>query len=344
MELGIFTALYGDKPLDEVAPYVASLGYTAVELPAWLGSRHLDIDLVVADAGYAKRIREILEHSNLKISALANHQESQLVLGPLDSTTDEFAPRPEPEEKIKFATERTIQAARAAAILEVPVVTGFVGSHVWNHWYSWPPLNEKIYEDGWRLLAERWSPILDAFGHEGVRFAHEVSPPEIAYNLETAERCLEALDNRPEFGFNFDPSHFVWQGIDPVVVIKHFADRIYHVHAKDAEVQADEVRRSGVLPGGSWTRADRGVRFRVPGWGDIEWPRLITALLEVGYNGVLSFEHEDPVISREDGCQQCARALLPLMIREPLRQWGVWWGQSAGESQPGGDAAGRLQH
>jgi sugar phosphate isomerase/epimerase len=115
----------------------------------------------------------------------------------------------------------------------------------------------------------------------------------------------------------------VWQGIDPVVFIKRLGKRIFHAHAKDAEVQADEVRRSGVLSSGSWTRPDRGFRFRVPGWGDVNWRRVMSALVAVGYDYVLSFEHEDPVMSPEDGCEKAIEFLKPLIIRKPLAR--AWW-------------------
>ncbi len=156
-----------------------------------------------------------------------------------------------------------------------------------------------------------------------MKFALEVHPNEIAYNIETAQRAIQALDNRDNFGFNFDPSHLIWQLIDPVVFIKTFKERIFHAHAKDSEIQEDEVRRSGVIPTGSWMRPDRGFRFRVPGWGDVKWKKVMSALLSVGYNYVLSFEHEDPVMSREDGCEKAIEFLKPLIIKAPLLK--VWW-------------------
>lgn len=335
MKLGAFTVMYNDRPLAEVAEYLASLGYEALELPAWRGSNHLDIDRVIDDANYRAGIRGIAEQHSMTISALSNHLDGKLILGPLDATTDEWAPSSDPEEKVAFGIARMQQTARAAAALEVPVVVGFTGSHVWDKWYTFPPANEAAYEAAWELFAERWSPILDVFEAEGVRFALEVHPGEIAYNIETTERALQALDRRPSFGVNFDPSHFVWQGIDPVLFIHQFRDRLYHAHAKDAELQKHHVARSGVIPNGSWTRSDRGFRFRVPGWGDVEWKRVMTALLEAGYDSVLSFEHEDPVMSREDACEQNLRFLQSIRIKEPLREWGIWW---SSDEQSEGDA------
>jgi sugar phosphate isomerase/epimerase len=325
MKLGIFSVLYNDKPLEEVAPYFSSLGYEAVELAAWKSSAHLDIDRTIEDKGYAKALIELLKHHNLEISAISNHLEGQLVLGSLDETTDEWSPSPKPDDKIKYAISRLKRTAQSANELGVRTVVGFSGSNVWDKWYSWPPGNEKKYEQGWDIFAERFNEILNTFSTYGVRFAMEVHPTEIAYNIETAARAVEALGNRKEFGFNFDPSHLVWQLIDPVLFIHEFGDRIYHAHAKDSEIVKEAVGRSGVIPNGAWVRRGRGFRFRVPGWGDVNWRRVITALLEVGYDFVLSYEHEDPVMSREDGCKKNIEYLRPLLINEPLREWGVWW-------------------
>ncbi len=186
-----------------------------------------------------------------------------------------------------------------------------------------PPANERLYEQGWDLFAERWGDILDTFGEYGIKFALEVHPTEIAYNLETAERAVECLGGREEFGFNFDPSHLLWQLIDPVVFIRRLGKRTYHAHAKDAELQQDVLAYSGVIPTGPWQNPNRGFRFRVPGWGMADWRRIISALVEVGYDYVLSFEHEDPVMSREDGMEQAIKFLSPLIIKKPLHQ--VWW-------------------
>ncbi len=321
MKLGIFTALFQDKPLPEVLHLVAELGYEAVELPAWRGNRHLDLDAVLDDGG--RSLRNLVKEFGLEISALSDGREGQMVLGPQDWTMDKWAPVEGVAERIKYGTERLKRAAQAAGALEVGVVTGFVGSPVWDKWYNYPSTNERAYELAWEMFAQRVNPILDEFERCGVRFAFEVHPTEIAYNLETAEHALEVLDDRSGFGFNFDPSHLVWQGIDPVVFIKRLGKRIFHVHAKDGEVQQDEVRRSGVLSSGSWTRPDRGFRFRVPGWGDVDWRRVISALAAVGYDNVLSFEHEDPVMSPEDGCEKAVNFLRPLIIKKPLAS--AWW-------------------
>ena len=321
MKIGIFTALFGDWPLEKVARHVAGLGYEAVELPLWEGNGHVSLQDVLS--GGAKALKSMLADHGLVISGLNHGIAGQLSMGPHDSSTDAWAPSMIPEQKIAYAIEQLKMAARAASELGVPVVNGLIGSHVWDKWYIFPPANEKLYEQGFQLFADRWNPILDEYRKYGVTWGLEVHPTGIAYNIETAQSACAALDNRPEFGFNFDPSHLVWQLIDPVIFIKTFAGRIYHAHAKDAELQEDEVHRSGVIPTGSWMRRDRGFRFRVPGWGQVNWRRVITALVSTGYDHVLSFEHEDPVMSPEDGAEKTIEYLKPLIIRKPLTK--VWW-------------------
>ena len=318
LKLGLFSAYYEDMSLEVCCEFAAGLGYEAVELACWHDSAHLDAERAVADAAYARSVRDTVARHGLEIACVSNHLDGQLVLGPHDRSTDGWAPVSGAEEKIAFGTERAKLAARAANALEVSCVAGFVGSHVWGHWYNHDPEMVALYEEGWDLFAERWNPILDVYREQGVRFAHEVHPVEIAYNIETAVRALEALDRRPEFGFNFDPSHFVWQSIDPSLFAIELGERIFHVHAKDTELVARNLARSGVLCGGPWDRLDRGVRFRCPGWGEVDWRRLITALVEVGYDGALSYEHEDPILSPRDGAEKCIRYLEPLLIKRPL--------------------------
>lgn len=317
MKLGILTVLFDTQPLEEVAEYVSELGYEAVELASWAGSGHLDTEKAVSDPAYAKNIKKMLASHGLEISALSDHLSAQLVLPPVDSSWDPWSPTTDKDEMVKFGREHLLQSARVASDLEIPVVNGFFGSTVWGSWYSWPPKNIEIYDEGWELFAERWNPILDEFKKLGVKFAHEVHPTEIAYNITTAQTALDKLD-RDDWGFNFDPSHFIWQMIDPVVFVKTFGNRILHVHAKDFEVQEDEISRDGVLSTGSWTSMRRAARYRVPGWGQVPWKRVITALLEVGYDGTLSFEHEDPVMSERDGAEKSIDYLRPLMIKEPM--------------------------
>ncbi len=324
MKIGLLTVVLNDRPLEDVAKYASGLGYEAFELAAWRGSNHFDTDRAAEDPAYAKGIKRMLEGYGIEISALSNHLSSQMVLPFSDSSLDEWAGTSDKEEMVKFGTAHIIKTAEVASELGINTVCGFFGSTVWESWYIWPPQRLAIYEQGWELFVERWTPILDRFKELGVRFAHECHPTEIAYNVHTAREAVTRL-GRDDWGFNFDPSHMVWQMIDPVVFIKEFGDRILHVHAKDWELQKDILHIDGVTGTGSWQRKDRAARYRVPGWGDVNWRRIITALLEVGYDYVLSFEHEDPVMSEEDGIEQAIAHLKPLLIKKPLVPGQAWW-------------------
>lgn len=312
MKIGMFTANYLDRDLETVFKMMTETGYEAAELPAFYGNSHLDIDEVLRGNG-AKKIKDLARKYNITISALSNHPEGQLVLGPHTKDTDALF-KGTPLEKIKFGMDRMKKTAQAAAALEVRVVCGFVGCEKFSRWFPWP------YPEGWDEMAkdftERWGEILDVFKKEGVKFAHEPHPNEYVYNIETAVKSVELMEGRGEWGFNFDPANIILQGIDPVIFIQELGDRIYHVHAKDGEVVEHNVRRSGLQPTGKWNRIDRGFRFRIPGWGSVPWKRVLTELMLVGYDYVLSYEHEDVVMSREDGMEKTLDYLKPLIIKE----------------------------
>jgi len=311
MKIGMFTANFLDRDLESVFKMMAEKGYEAAELPAFYGNRHLDVDEILK-GNNVHHLKRLAKKYNLTISALSNHPEGQLVLGPHTKDTDALY-EGTPAEKIRFGMERMKKTAKAAAALEVPVVCGFIGCENYSRWFPWP------YPQGWDEMAEdfveRWGEILDVFAEEGVRFAHEPHPIEYVYNIETAVRSVELMEGRKEWGFNFDPANIILQGIDPVIFIQELGDRIFHVHAKDGEIVEHNVRRSGIQPTGKWDRIDRGFRFRIPGWGSVPWKRVLTEFMLVGYDYVLSYEHEDVVMSREDGLEKTIDYLRPLIIK-----------------------------
>jgi sugar phosphate isomerase/epimerase len=196
--------------------------------------------------------------------------------------------------------------ARAAKKLGVGIVNGFTGSSIWHLIYDFPPTPRAMYDAGYALLAERWNPILDVFQECGIKFGLEVHPTEIAFDIYSAQRAIDALDGREEFGFNFDPSHLIWQGVDPAAFIDAFPDRIFHVHMKDATINTDPA--SGILgshlPFGD---ARRGWDFRSVGRGDVNFEAIIRSLNRIGYAGPLSVEWEDAGMDREHGAAEaCA--------------------------------------
>ncbi len=194
-------------------------------------------------------------------------------------------------------------SARAAKNLGIDVVNGFTGSSIWHMFYSFPPVSAETLDEGFKYFAEMWNPILDVYDECGVKFALEVHPTEIAFDIVTTKRAIEAIGGRKAFGFNFDPSHLLWQMIDPVLFIKEFSDRIYHVHMKDAILQLDG--RSGILASHlDFGNQERGWDFRSLGHGGVNFEEIIRALNHINYDGPLSVEWEDSGMEREFGAKE----------------------------------------
>lgn len=300
----LFTGQWADLPLETMCKKAAEFGYDGLELACW--GDHMELDKAVGEPDYCTKKKELLAKHGLKVWAISNHLSGQLTLDPNDERSDAFAPKDchgDPEAKRAWGIEAQKKAARAAKKLGVEVVCGFTGSPIWHLFYSFPPVPEAMIEDGFKLLAEVWNPILDVYAEEGVKFALEVHPSEIAFDIITAKRTLEALDNRKEFGFNFDPSHFHWQGVDPVRFIQEFGDRIYHVHMKDAIITLDG--KSGILSSYlNFDQPGRGWNFRSLGHGDVDFEGIIRELNHIGYAGPLSVEWEDAAMDREHGAAE----------------------------------------
>ena len=223
-----------------------------------------------------------------------------------DERLDGFAPvsvKGKPEKLRAWAIEEMKTTARAAQAMGCYVVNGFMGSPIWKYIYSFPSTTEEMVEAGFDKILALWTPILDAFDKAGVRFALEVHPTEIAFDFHTADRLLAKFKRRPSLGFNFDPSHLVWQGMEPHLFIREFADRIYHVHMKDAAVTLDG--KSGIL-GSHLPFGDlrRGWNFRSLGHGDVDFEKIIRELNRIGYGGPLSVEWEDNGMEREFGAEE----------------------------------------
>ena len=282
-------------------------GYDGIELACW--GDHFNVQKALTEDGYCQGRHDLLAKYGLKCWAISNHLTGQLVLDVLDSRTDDWVPavlKGQPEKKRDWAIQEMKDTARAAAKMGLSVVNGFTGSSIWHLLYSFPPVSDATIQGGFDLLAERWNPILDVFGEVGVKFALEVHPTEIAFDLYSAQTALEALKHRPEFGFNFDPSHLIWQFVDPVAFIRAFPDRIYHVHVKDAARTLDG--KTGIL-GSHLNFGDirRGWDFRSPGRGQVDFEEIARALNTIGYEGPLSVEWEDPGMDREFGAAEAAR-------------------------------------
>jgi sugar phosphate isomerase/epimerase len=309
----LFTGQFADLPLEQLAAKAKQWGYDGLELACW--GDHVDVDRAAKDKEYAQGQVALLARHGLKVFAISNHLAGQLVCDPNnDARSDLFAPKDcagNAEAKRKWAVAAMKNTARAAQNLGVKVVNGFTGSAIWHLLYSFPPVSEAMIAQGFADFAKRWNPILDVFDECGVKFALEVHPTEIAFDLITARRALEAIGRRKAFGFNFDPSHLHWQMVDPVKFLKAFPDRIYHVHMKDAARTLDG--ESGILASHlNFGTPGRGWDFRSLGRGGVEFEEIVRTLNVMNYTGPLSVEWEDAMMNREAGAAEACRFVRAL--------------------------------
>ena len=304
----IFTGQFADLPFEKVCETMAGIGYDGLEIATW--GDHLDIEKAAKSKAYCADRKATLAKYNLGCWAIGTHLTGQLVCDVYDKRHDAFAPaavRGKPKEMRAWAVKTMKLAAKAAKNMGAGVVTGFTGSPLWPYLYSFPPTTPEMIAAGYREFAKAWKPILDVYADNGVKFALEVHPTEIAFDTASAARALEALDGHPAFGFNFDPSHLGYQGVDYVKFIRTFKDRIFHVHMKDAWWGHGDGT-VGVF-GGHTDFGDprRYWDFRSLGHGDVKFEDIIVALNDIGYQGPLSVEWEDGRMDRLHGAKEsCA--------------------------------------
>jgi sugar phosphate isomerase/epimerase len=303
----LFTGQWADLPLETVAQKAAAFGFDGLELACW--GDHFDVQRALAEDGYCQSRRDVLAKYDLDLYAISNHLVGQAVCDRIDERHKSIIPPhvwgDGKEEGVRSRAAKEMQdTARAAAKLGVKVVAGFTGSSIWPLLYSFPPVPDSMLDAGYADFAARWNPILDVFDEVGVRFALEVHPTEIAFDISSAQRALDALGRREAFGFNYDPSHLGYQGVDYAAFISTFGDRIYHVHMKDVW-WSDVPKRSGVFGGHlPFGHPDRAWEFRSLGRGRIDFEEIIRQLNAVKYDGPLSVEWEDIGMDREHGAEE----------------------------------------
>ena len=241
----IFTGQWADLGLEEMCRTAKDMGYDGLEIASW---GQIDLQKAAEDPEYVKNLKGTLEKYGLGCWAIGAHLPGQCVGDVWDPRLDGFAP-PElagkPEEIRAWGIQQLKYAAMAAKAMGVKVVTGFMGSPIWKMWYSFPQTTEEMVEAGFKQIKELWTPIFDVFDQCGVKFALEVHPTEIAFDYYSTQKLLEVFEYRETLGINFDPSHLIWQGMDPAMFLYDFASRVYHVHIKDAAVNLNG--RNGIL-------------------------------------------------------------------------------------------------
>ena len=317
----LFTGQWADLPFEEVARLAASWGYDGLEIAA--SGDHLDLKRADEDDAYLQSRLDILDRHGLEVFAISNHLTGQAVCDdPIDFrhqaiVRDYTWGDGEAEGVRQRAAEDMKRSARVARKLGVDTVVGFTGSKIWQYSAMFPPVPASVIDAGYEDFATRWNSILDVFDAEGVRFAHEVHPSEIAYDYWTSVRTLEAIDHRPAFGFNWDPSHMMWQGVDPVGFIVEFANRIYHVDCKDTRIRPATGHAGIVGSHLPWGDPRRGWDFVSTGHGDVPWEDAFRALSSIGYAGPISIEWEDAGMDRLHGAEEAVGYIRNLLWKLP---------------------------
>lgn len=302
----LFSGSWADLSLDELAAHAAEWGYNGLELACW--GDHFEVQRAAGEDDYVASRLEMLRRLELDVHVLACHRVSQVIADVIDDRHRDLVPDHvwgdgSPEGVRERATQELIDTVRGAQAMGVGVVSGFSGSPIWSYVVGYPSPRAETVAEGLREFARRWSPILDVCAENGIRYAFEVHPGQIAFDYYTAEMVLDELGNREEFGFTFDPVHLHWQGVDPVAFVRRFGDRIYHVHVKDVALTLDG--RGGLL--GSYLPYDdhrRGWHPRAPGHGSLDWEGIMRALNAAGYQGALSVEWQDPDVERTAGAEE----------------------------------------
>ncbi len=315
----LFTGQWADLPLAKLLPLVKKMGYDGVELACW--GDHFAVDRALAEPDYVKKKWALLQKNGLVCHAISAHLVGQAVCDLIDERHRSILPDDvwgdgRPEGVRRRAAEKMQATARAArkffnarrgSAAASGVVNGFTGSSIWHACYAFPPTSQEFLARGYADFANRWRPILDVFEEENINFALEVHPTEIAFDIASARRALAAINQHKRFGFNYDPSHLGYQGVDYVKFIREFGPRIFHVHMKDVWWGHGDGS-VGVFGGHTqFTDPRRFWDFRSLGHGDIRFEDVIVALNDVGYRGPLSVEWEDGRMDRIHGAaESCA--------------------------------------
>ncbi|NKI95214.1 sugar phosphate isomerase/epimerase family protein [Rhizobacter sp. SG703] len=305
----LFTGQWADLSLAELAPLAKAMGYDGLELACW--GDHFNVQEALQSERYVADKRRLLEQHGLQCFAIGNHLTGQAVCDLIDERHKAILPAHvwgdgEPEGVRRRAAKEMQDTARAAAKFGAKTVTGFTGSSIWHALYAFPPTNQAFWNRGFEDFAARWTPILDMFEEVDVNFALEVHPTEIAFDVASSQRAIDAVKGHARFGFNFDPSHLGYQGVDYVKFLRTFGPRIFNVHMKDVWWGKGDGT-VGVFGGHtSFGDARRFWDFRSVGRGMIDFEGIIVALNDIRYAGPLSVEWEDSRMDRVHGATESA--------------------------------------
>ncbi len=317
----IFLAQFmGDAaPFDDIksiAKWAAKLGYVGVQIPTW-DSRAIDLKKAAESKDYCDEYKGIIEQAGLQITELSTHLQGQLVAThpAYDALFDGFAPKAvhgNPKERTAWAVDQLKLAAKASKNLGLNAHATFSGALMWHTVYPWPQRPAGLVDDGFKELAKRWLPILNAFDKAGVDVCYEIHPGEDLHDGITFERFWEATDKHARCNILYDPSHFVLQQLDYLAYIDHYHTFIKMFHVKDAEF--NPTGKSGVY-GGYQDWVNRPGRFRSLGDGQVDFKAIFSKLTQYGFKGWAVLEWECCMKHPEQGAAEGAPFIKDHIIR-----------------------------
>jgi sugar phosphate isomerase/epimerase len=320
---GIFLAQFmADKApfdsLEGVLKWASGLGYEGIQIPTW-DKRCFDLEVAANSKAYCDEIKGLCQSYGIAITELSTHLQGQLVAvhPAYDLMFDGFAPvevRGNAKARGEWAVGQLKAAARASRNLELKTHASFSGALLWHTVYPWPQRPQGLVEDGFKVLAERWSPIFNYFDECGTDVCFELHPGEDLHDGVTFERLLEKVNNHPRCNILYDPSHFVLQQMDYLGFIDIYHERIKAFHVKDAEFIPSA--RSGVY-GGYQDWVDRPGRFRSLGDGQVDFKGIFSRLAKYNYSGWAVLEWECCLKNSQDGAKEGAPFIRKHMIKKP---------------------------
>ena len=332
---GIFLAQFASdeapfNSLDSICEWAASIGFKGVQIPTW-DKRLFNLELAAQSVDYCQEVTGILAQHGLALTELSTHLQGQLVAShpAYDIMFDGFADesvRNNPEARTQWAINQLHLAAKASGHFGLTAHASFSGALLWQTFYPWPQRPQGLVEEGFKELARRWKPILNAFDDVGCDVCYELHPGEDLHDGITFEMFLNEVDNHPRANILYDPSHFVLQQLDYLAFIDIYQERIKAFHVKDAEFIPSG--KMGVY-GGYQSWVDRPGRFRSLGDGQIDFKGIFSKLTANGFDGWAVMEWECCIKHPEDGAREGAQFIKEHIIRPTNKAFDDFAGSGA---------------
>jgi len=301
--------------LDSISKWASSLGYKGVQIPSW-DKRLIDLSKAAESKSYCDEIKGILNENKIELTELSTHLQGQLVAVhpaydiPFDGFADESV-RGNPAKRKDWAINQLMMAAKASKNLGLTELATFSGALAWPYMYPWPQRPTGLVEEAFNELANRWTPILNAFDQSGINLCYEIHPGEDLHDGISFEMFLEKVNNHPRCNMLYDPSHFVLQHLNYLEHIDIYHEKLKMFHVKDAEL--NPTGKQGVY-GGFQSWIDRAGRFRSLGDGQVDFKSIFSKLSQYNFNGWAVLEWECCIKSPQQGAEEGSKFISDHII------------------------------